>query len=140
MTEIANLIVLCGANDPVNIVFNFTAVAIIAEFDNYIFESMKNESFKELLEDEFVGKVLVIEHTTSKKCHHDEKSVVKDLDGNLRLLKVPFSERDLINKIQFVIYKVLKCFFVGFYFYFIPFSVIFISTIIPILYRVKPIY
>ena len=78
MTEIANMIVLCGANDPVNIVFNFTAVAIIAEFDNYIFESMKNESFKELLEDKFVGKVLVIEHTTSKKCHHDENSVVKD--------------------------------------------------------------
>lgn len=46
----------------------------------------------------------------------------------------------MINKIQFVIYKILKSFFVSFYFYFIPFSVIMISTLIPILYRVKPIY
>jgi len=46
--EIANIGVICGANDTISIVFNFIALAIIAEFDNYVFNSMKNESFREL--------------------------------------------------------------------------------------------
>ena len=45
LIEIVNMIVLCGVNDAVNIIFNFTAIAIIAEFDNFVFESLKKESF-----------------------------------------------------------------------------------------------
>ncbi len=35
--ELANIGVLCGADDTISIVFNFIALAIIAEFDNYVF-------------------------------------------------------------------------------------------------------
>lgn len=35
--ELANIGVLCGAEDTISIVFNFIALAIIAEFDNYVF-------------------------------------------------------------------------------------------------------
>ena len=44
--ELANIGVICAVNDTINIVFNFIALAIIAEFDNYVFISLKNESFK----------------------------------------------------------------------------------------------
>jgi hypothetical protein len=135
LTEITNLIVLCACNDAVNIIFNFTAIAIIAEFDNFVFESMKNESFKELLDEEFTSKVLRINHTTSKKCKDYELSTVKDEHGELRPLKVSFKDRETLNKVFFVIYKILKGFYVSFYFYFIPFTIIIISAIVPILYR-----
>lgn len=135
LTEITNLIVLCACNDAVNIIFNFTAIAIVAEFDNFVFESMKNESFKELLEEKFTSKVLIINHTTSKKCKEHELSTEKDEYGELRPLKVNFKDRETLNKVYFVVYKILKGFYVSFYFYFIPFTVILISAIVPILYR-----
>ena len=58
--ELANIGVICAANDTINIVFNFIALAIIAEFDNYVFGSMKNESFKLLCEKDFTERVLII--------------------------------------------------------------------------------
>ena len=84
LIEIVNMIVLCGVNDAVNIIFNFTAIAIIAEFDNFVFESLKKESFKELLEAEFENKALMIKHTSSKKCKEGELSDVKDENGDYR--------------------------------------------------------
>ena len=66
--EISNIGVLCCAFDPINLVFNFIALAIVAEFDNFVFESLKNESMKELVEKKFYKRVLLIKHTTSKKC------------------------------------------------------------------------
>ena len=35
--ESSNIGVLCCAEDPINLVFNFIALAIVAEFDNYVF-------------------------------------------------------------------------------------------------------
>lgn len=72
--ELANIGVICGANDTISIVFNFIALAIIAEFDNYVYGSMKNESFKELCDKKFCEKAFVISHTTSKKCSDSELS------------------------------------------------------------------
>ena len=53
--ELASLGVICAAIDTIDIVFNFIALAILAEFDNYVYSSMKNESFKELTEKKFVN-------------------------------------------------------------------------------------
>lgn len=69
---LANFGVICAANDTIDIVFNFIALAIIIDFDDYVFDSLKNESFKELLEKDFIKKVLVVTHTTSKKCRNFE--------------------------------------------------------------------
>ena len=131
----ANIGVICTALDPISIVYNFIALAIIAEFDNYVYSSMKNESFKELIEKKFVKKVLVIKHTTSKKCKEDEYSGVRDQDGNMRPLRIMFKSRTLLNKVLFMIYKVLRAFYVSVFFYFLPFSSILISSILPIVAR-----
>ena len=39
---------------------NFIALAIIAEFDNFVYESLRNESIKKLLAPEVAEEVLVI--------------------------------------------------------------------------------
>jgi len=66
-------------------------LAIIAEFDNYVYGSLENESFKELTEKAFTSRTLIVEHTTSKKCKSTEMSRVKDPStGNHRPLKIEF--------------------------------------------------
>ena len=127
---------LCAAGDTIAIVFNFIALAIIAEFDNYVFASMKSESFKELTEKSFCKKVFVIHHTSSKKCKENELSNVKDEDGVLRPLKVSISSRTFVNKFLYILYKLLRTFYVSLFFYFMPFSAIIISTLFPIIFKV----
>lgn len=61
---------------------NFIALAIIAEFDNFVYESLRNESIKKLLAPEVAEDVLVIQRTSSKKCKEDEMSQVEDEEGN----------------------------------------------------------
>lgn len=46
IVEIANIFVICAANDTISVVFNFIALAIIAEFDRYFYLSIKNEPLK----------------------------------------------------------------------------------------------
>ncbi len=133
--ELANIGVICGANDTISIVFNFIALAIIAEFDNYVFGSMKNESFKALCEKKFCEKAFVICHTTSKKCADTELSDQKDDNGDFRPLKVTLASRSLPNKILYCVYKLLRTFYVSVFYYFLPFSSFIMSTLIPFYYR-----
>jgi hypothetical protein len=66
--ELSNIGVILGANDTISIVFNFIAVAIIAEFDNYVFDSLESETFKHIIENRFTKLAFPIIHTSSKKC------------------------------------------------------------------------
>lgn len=88
--ECANIGVILAANDTISIVFNFIAVAIIAEFDNYVFASLKSEHFKIVIEETFAKRAFKIMHTTSKKCRSDEKCLEDKLDpeSSKRLLKI----------------------------------------------------
>jgi hypothetical protein len=133
--ELANIGVICGASDTISIVFNFIALAIIAEFDNYVFSSMKNESFKVLTEKEFCERVFIVAHTTSKKCCSEELSTEKDEDGNFRPLKINIMSRGWLNLILFSFYKILRTFYVSVFYYFLPFTSIIMSTAVPLLYR-----
>ena len=49
MIEIANLLVICASSDTLGIVQNFVAIVIVTEFDNFVYESMREESFRQLL-------------------------------------------------------------------------------------------
>lgn len=135
--EIANIGVLCGANDTISVVENFIALAIIAEFDNYVFSSMKNESFRELIEKRFTSRVLRISHTTSKKCSDKDMSDQVDDDGNLRPMKVTFGSRPCCNKCLFSIYKFMRTGYVSVFYYFLPFTAIVMSTLMPFFFREK---
>ena len=72
--EVVSFGVICAAKDAVSIVFNFIALKIIADFDDLVVTAMKNEGYKSLLKPKFTKKVLIISHTTSKKCPIEEES------------------------------------------------------------------
>ena len=82
MTETLNNAIILTSFAPLATVFNFIALAVIADFDNFVFESMSNEYFKKLLEEEVVERNFRIEHTTSKRCPKDDLSKMEDSDGN----------------------------------------------------------
>lgn len=96
---------------------------------------MKNESFKHLVNERFTRKALVIYHTTSKKCKEHEKAKTLDEDGKHRKLKITMKDRGVTNGIFYLIYRLLRSFYVSIFFYFLPYSVVIISTLIPTLYR-----
>ena len=49
LVELVNMVVIVTQSDVIDITFDFIALAIIAEFDNYVYDAIKNESFKELI-------------------------------------------------------------------------------------------
>jgi len=134
-TEFCNIAIILTSQEPVDIVLNFIAIAIIAEFDNFVYSSMRNEYFKKLIENSIAEKVLIVHHTTSKRCGADDLSDVKDDNGDYRKLKISLMDRDCRSKIKFFIYKTCRWFFVSFYFYFLPFFVVILSCMIPTIYQ-----
>ena len=135
IVELCNICNILTQYTPINIVLNFVAVAIIAQFDEYIYAGLRNEPCKKLVECNIAEQVLIIHHTTSIRCADDELSDVKDEDGNYRLLKIKFADRDCGNKCGFITYRILRAFFVSMYFYFLPFFVIALSILIPLTYH-----
>lgn len=99
---------------------NFVALVIIAEFDVFVYASMKDEPLKQLTEREFTEKVFRIEHTTSKKATEQDLSESLDKYGEPRPLKVFFTKRECSNILQYAVYKFFRSFFVSFYFYYFP--------------------
>jgi hypothetical protein len=135
MTETTNIFVILTSLYPLDIVLNFIAIAIIADFDNYVYASMRNENCKKLVEYKIAEKVLIIHHTTSKRCGVDELSDVKDENGDYRKLKITFSDRTCAQKFSYSVYKGCRLFYVSFYFYFYPFTAVIFSIIIPLYYQ-----
>lgn len=59
------------------IVYNFLSLAIIGDFDNYIFEAFKvpmSVLCEKRMEKE---ELFIIQHTTSSRCNENELSAVK---------------------------------------------------------------
>ena len=48
--EFVNIIVLCCYSDSLDQISSFVSLVIVKEFDNFIYEAMRGESFKEMLE------------------------------------------------------------------------------------------
>lgn len=96
---------------------------------------MKNESFKELLEDDFIKVLLIVKHTTSKKCLENEVSDEVDPEGETRPLKISFGSRSLANKVLFSVYKLLRIFYLSIIFYFLPMLSVVVSGVLPIKFQ-----
>lgn len=136
--EIVNIEIILTSENPVDIVYNFIALAVIAEFDDFVYAALRNEPMKILVKPEVTENVLIINHTTSKKCRDREVSSVEDFDDELRPLRVSFKDRSTCNKCLYVQYKCLRTFYVSVYFYFLPFTTIMLSCLIPIITSLNP--
>ena len=132
LTELTNIGIIISSIYPVAIVLNFIAIAIIAEFDNYVYSSMRNEFCKKLITKNIAEKILVIHHTTSKRCGVNELSDVKDENGKYRKMKIIFQDRNCSGKCAYLVYKVCRVYYVSFYFYFLPFTSVMLSILVPL--------
>ena len=131
--EFCNIAIILTSLSPIGTVFNFIALAIIADFDNFVYESLRNEKMKKLLYEDVKERILIINHTTSKRCTSKELSNVLDENGDRRPLKILFKDRTCGNKCLYMFYKVMRCWYVSYYFYFQPFAVVFLSIFLPLL-------
>lgn len=60
MVEVVNIEIILTSLNPVDIVYNFIALAIIAEFDDFVYSSLRSESMKKLIEREVSEKILIV--------------------------------------------------------------------------------
>lgn len=135
LVEIANIEIILTSLTPTDIVYNFIALAVIAEFDDFVFYSLRGESMKKLIDGEITETILITRHTTSKKCKDYEQSDVVDESGEKRPLRVRWESRSCANKFFYLVYKVLKVFYTSLFFYFLPFSTIILTCLFPIVAR-----
>ena len=109
------------------------ALLIINQFDEIMYDSIKNDEAKKLVYKEFCQKTFVIKHTTSSRCS-DQEEVVDPETGESYKLKITFKDRGCLNKLQFLIYRIFRVWFVSVYYYFMPFSIVLINVWVPIRY------
>jgi hypothetical protein len=80
-TEITNICIIVTSIYPVDVVMNFVAVTIISRFDDFVYDSMRNEQCKKLIENKLADEILIIHHTTSKRCGSQELADNFDDEG-----------------------------------------------------------
>jgi hypothetical protein len=92
LVESANIIVILAAPDVIEVVLNFIAIAVIADFDDFVFSVIKNDNDrKNLLENDEVGDyMLEIYHTTSRNA----------LQANNEKLEVPYINNRVPHKAE----------------------------------------
>lgn len=137
------ILVCCISLAPMAIVFNFIALALVADFDNLMFEALKFPLallVHERSHEEGLEPILIIEHTTSIRCGENEISRVMDPDTkHFRPLRVKFSKRTPGNMVAFAIYKICKTYYSSFYFYFNPYLVFVLQWIVPQIWYVDSV-
>jgi hypothetical protein len=151
--EIINIFSILSYPDTLNVVICFLALAIIAQFDNYFYEAFGNNQDKALLTSEHYDDLLYTIRRTSSRAGYAAIEPNKLEDPSLDYLKDPqfapkkwklsgvtdsdnyicvrFRERSVTNKVLTVIYRMFRCVYVSFWFYFFPFSCLLGSFFIP---------
>ena len=139
--ETVNMLVILQSDTTQDVVFNFIAVAIISDFDNFVFSSLRNEPLKELVDDNNNSEFLKVSFTTSNSAKSfDEggeaaKDVVDDY-GEPVCMKINFwKDRSLFNKFMFLVYRLMRTFFTSVYFYFYPPLSIMLGFLLPMMFQ-----
>ena len=101
--EAANLLLLCTIDNPQDITINMIAFMVVAEIQNFYSNSLQNFPLRE----------------KTPEVELEVKSW-KESDNRFGLLGV----------ITFLVYKILKAFYECFYYYFMPFAVVFLTFLI----------
>jgi len=73
--EFVNLMNICAQVENVEIVMNFIALTVIAEFDNFIYTAAaRNNKLARLLKEKN-NEILIFEKTTSIRCQHEDDKI-----------------------------------------------------------------
>lgn len=132
LVETISFIIVFQSASVTEVVFNFIALAVIDEFDIFVYESLRSSLFKCLLEEDNQKQLLQISLTTSRRALSGEmgenSDVRNELNGKFLCNKIQFwQDRSLINRIYWLIYKLMRFFYIVFYFYFYPLSIFYVN-------------
>ena len=97
--EVLNIYMLTFQHTIEHCIIHFVAFEVIVELSGMYFESLMNNSLKQVV-------------------HHPPKMEVKGKE-------IKWEKRTLFHKIARIIYKIIRCSYVSVNFYFVPYSVIF---------------
>lgn len=101
---------------------NYVALAVVAEFDDYIFEAVKRgDNMPQLLEKD----MLEISVTTSSAVNHEEDDIIR----------CDFEKRSIGNKFARVLYRICRLLYIMVYFYFFEFVTLALIFIYPVIYH-----
>ena len=79
IVEIVNFLAILTSNTILDVVMNFMALAIIAEFDDFFYAALGNDPNKEVLTDEAFEDMFIIRRTTSRLATNQiKKHALKD--------------------------------------------------------------
>lgn len=153
--ELVNMYTILTCNEVKEVVMNFMALAIIAEFDDIFYAALGLDTSKEVLTDQAYDDLWVITRTTSISAKNkierhllsDDTYVnrnrpdqeVSDANGTnqkeektLAYIYIDFwLDRSFLQKILRILYKVFRSFYVSIWFYFMPFLIILGSYYMP---------
>jgi hypothetical protein len=101
LAEGINLFMLSYQHTVSHCIIHFVALEVIMELSNLYYESLLGNKLKPVL--------------------HKAPKVEK------RGKDIKFSERSLFHKVARIIYKSVRCLYVGFIFYFVPYVVLFLQ-------------
>jgi len=150
LLNILGLIQKCSMTDSV---MGYLRYFIIASFDSFVFNSMNGAPFEEIVKQG--NYMLTIDRTTSLKNSWASETYVESLskadqqefpcktltskeDMQRKLLlrrHLSFWDRSSVNKLCHLIYRVLKMFYVSFYFYFVPMIIWSLDIFLPLTYQ-----
>ena len=127
--ESISLLIVWSSPTVLDVVFNFISLAVIDEFDVFVYEALRSCTFKELLKEENQETLLKISFTSSDRALSGELGEASDMkDDECKFLcnKIRFwQDRGIFNKVHWLIYKMLRVWYVVVYFYFYPTTIIF---------------
>ena len=150
--EIVNIISILSYKDTLNVVIAFLALAIVAQFDNFFYDSLGANKDKELLETEIYKSTVLIQRTTSKNAR-GKIDGNKLQDANLDYLRDPqfaekewkfsgitegdnyifvgFKDRSCGNKFLAIVYRFYRVCYTALWYYFLPFAALLGSFFVP---------
>jgi hypothetical protein len=148
LIEVANVMQVLTNKDEIEVVMNFMALAILSDFDNFFFQAQSMTGTKEivLLAEEIYRPLYTITRTTSAYANSvDFRNRHTTQDETLELL---MKNPDEFEKFKYfhvepkleggckawcmhAVYKFVRLFQVSFWYYFAPYSVLFLSYAIP---------
>ena len=130
-------------------VMNHMAIVVISQFGNFFYMASSEKKWKEVITDSRFGEYLMIQTTTSclarykiadnelKKQRADEKIDNTERKGIKiivpKYIYVNFKDRICSNKVLYLLYKCFRILYITLWFYFLPFVVITLSFVIPLL-------
>ena len=160
--EIVNLAVLNTNNTIMDILMNFLALVIISDFDDYFFVTVSSDPMAMLIKDGeleidekkgdnkiTLDELVKIEVTTSDRAKYRiegnrtdsyiDDDALEDIEEEYwerkpNYIHFPWSKRRFVNKVARSVYCILKALFACIWFYFIPFSCLYLSYAIPFLF------